>query len=158
MQSNTSDNFLSNAKSDFTRINLKSFFSLNKFDSLVEGCVVAASYTIAAIFIPQIINLALGSIVGLVATAGLVAACYGAYNWYQINKNNSHSQDLDKMKNITYAGGAALVLSMTLSFSAMLLPLILTAVVGHRSFSAITAQHWSKLNDVTNSLGITNRK
>ncbi len=158
MQSKTSDTIFSKAKSDLTKINLKSFFSLNAFNSLVEGLVVATSYTIAAIFIPQIINLALGSIVGLVAIAGLVAACYGAYNWYQSNKNNIESSNLDRMKNITYAGGAALVLSMTLSFSTFLMPLFLAGVIGHRSFSAITDEHWDKLRSMTDSIGITSSK
>lgn len=151
------ESMFSKIKTDFSAINLKSFFSFSPFKSVVEGLLVTASYTVAAIFIPQVINLALGSIMGIMACAGLIAACYGGYNWYKLAKSeNAAEQDLNQMKNLTFIGAGALMLSMTLSFSATVLPLLLAAVVGHRFFSSLTQKDWDNVTNLGATIGLSN--
>lgn len=151
--------FFNKVKTELSAIHLKSFFSLSPFKNVAEGLLVTASYSVAAIFIPQVINLALGSIMGLVALGGLIAACYGGYKWYKLSKmDDATEQDINQMKNLTYIGGGALMLSMTLAFSTIVLPLLLSAVVGHRTLSAFTEQDWQKAKQISSAFGLSSSK
>jgi hypothetical protein len=138
---------------DFSLI--KNALSLEPFESLMEGVLVVASYAIAAVVLPWILDLFLAPLGLVLILLGGIAMGYGLYQYFQEeNKNNA---DLGN----THAFGRGVMLGLVgvlLSCASYVAPFFILGVGLYRTYKSFSPEQIDEASTIVGNLGLSLNK